>query len=67
MTTEHIEPRFVYDADGNKSEVLLKIADFERLIEALEEAQDVLDFDAAEATATEFIDVVELRRRVFGQ
>lgn len=67
MAILQIEPRFVYDAHGNKAEVLLKMADFERLLDAIEEAQDVLDFDEAQATATEFVDLEELRRQVFGQ
>ncbi len=66
MTSLQIKPRFVYNAEGKKSEVLLGIEDFERLIEALEEARDVLDFDEAVATATNFVDLEVLRREVFG-
>lgn len=66
MQLTQITPRFLYDASGNKAEVVLKLADFERLLETIEDLQDVRDFNEAKAEPDEFIDLEELRRRVFG-
>jgi hypothetical protein len=37
-----IKPRFVFDEDGNKTGVLLKKVDFDKMLELLEDYQDYL-------------------------
>ena len=59
-----ISPRFVVDGNGQKIEVILKVDEFSRMLEALEELRDIQDFDNAKSTATEFISIDELRRQV---
>jgi hypothetical protein len=41
------KPKFVYDENGNKTDVLLSLADYEAMLEALEDAEDVLLYDEA--------------------
>jgi PHD/YefM family antitoxin component YafN of YafNO toxin-antitoxin module len=38
-------PRFVYDENGNKTDVLLSLADYEAMLEALEDAEDARIFE----------------------
>ena len=37
-----IHPQFVYDQDGNKTVVLLKVNEFESLLEGLEDLYDLI-------------------------
>jgi hypothetical protein len=45
-----IRERFVVDDDGNRVQVLLDIADYEKLLEALEDLEDIRDYEAAMAS-----------------
>lgn len=64
MDDIEISPRFVVNNEGVRTEVILKIDEFSRMLEAIEELQDIQDYDEAKATATEFITLDELRKRV---
>jgi len=39
--------RYIVDADGKRTEVVLPIVLYERLLEELEELEDIRDFDEA--------------------
>ena len=39
--------RYIVDADGKRTEVVLPIEVFERLLDELEELEDIRDFDEA--------------------
>ena len=39
--------RYIVDADGKRTEVVLPIVLYERLLEELEELEDIRDFDVA--------------------
>jgi hypothetical protein len=41
------KPKFITDENGNKTDVVLSLADYEALLEALEDAEDVLFYDQA--------------------
>ncbi len=41
--------KYIYDDAGKKAEVILPVEDFEALLEALEDAEDVRLYDAAKA------------------
>ena len=45
----NIEPaaRYIVDANGHRTEVVLPIVLYERLLEELEELEDIRDFDEA--------------------
>lgn len=58
------KPKFVVDDAGRKSGVLLSIRDYNRLAAAWEEVADARDFRESRKTATSFISIDELRRRV---
>ena len=42
-----IRERFIVDRDGKKTAVILDIEEYERLLEELEELEDIRDYDAA--------------------
>ena len=42
-------PRTIYDAAGERIEVILDVATYEALLTALEDAEDILAYDAAKA------------------
>ena len=44
-----IEPQYIVDSSGNKIAAVLPIADYEALLEALEDAEDIRAFDEARA------------------
>ena len=39
--TKISKPRFICDEEGNKMEVIVSLADYETLLEALEDAHDI--------------------------
>ncbi len=47
--------RFLVDSEGNRIGVLLDIADYERIVEELEELDDIRAYDQAKSTKNEFI------------
>ena len=67
MATKAPVPKFVLDEEGRKSEVILSIRDYERLLAAWEEIADAEDLEAARASATDFVTVDELRKLVRGK
>ncbi len=54
-----IKERFVVDENGKRTAVLLDIADYERLLEELEELESVRAYDAAMATAEDSLPLEE--------
>jgi hypothetical protein len=48
-SSSNTEPavRYIVDADGKRTEVVLPIVLYERLLEELEELEDIRDFDEA--------------------
>ena len=59
--------RFVVDEDGNRVAVLLDIAEYERVLEALEELESIRAYDAAKASRDDVVPfeqaVAEIERR----
>jgi hypothetical protein len=43
----HAGVRYIVDGQGRKTEVVLPVALFKRLLELAEESEDIRDFDAA--------------------
>ena len=50
MLTVH--PQYIKDSDGNTSLVVLPVSEFDRLMEELEDVEDVRLYDAAKKTDT---------------
>jgi len=50
-----IKERFVVDAEGHRSHVLLDVEDYRRLLTALEELESIRAYDAAKASGDETI------------
>jgi len=48
-------PQFIIDGDGNRVAVILKIDQYEALIDELEELEDIRAFDKAKASGDEII------------
>lgn len=47
-----IHPQYIKDVDGNKSLVVLPVEEFDRIIEELEDMEDVRLYDAAKKEDT---------------
>jgi hypothetical protein len=62
MLTVH--PQFITDKEGNKISVVLPIKEFERLLEELEDLEDVQLYDAAIASGEESIPIDEAFREI---
>lgn len=50
-----VKERFVVDEDGNRTEVVLPIEDYEKILEELEELESIRAYDAAKASDDEAI------------
>lgn len=50
-----VKERFVIDGQGNKTEVVLPIEDYEKILEELEELESIRAFDVAKASADEAV------------
>jgi PHD/YefM family antitoxin component YafN of YafNO toxin-antitoxin module len=46
---EPMEARYIVDENGNRTDVILPVEEYERLIEALEDLEDVRLYDEARA------------------
>ena len=61
MATHLVNPQFVIDAKGHKKSVLLDVADYERLMQRLEDLEDALALDEARHAARGFRDYTDVR------
>ncbi len=50
-----LNEQYLVDAEGNRIKVVLDLADYQRLLEALEELDDLRAYDEAKASADEAI------------
>ena len=57
----NIKSKYVVDAKGRKTAVVLSIKDFRALMQWLEDLEDALDLDRAVETATGFREYSEIR------
>ena len=63
MLTVH--PQYIKDADGNTSMVVLPVNEFEKLMEELEDVEDVKLYDAAKKNDTgERIDMMDAFKQI---
>jgi hypothetical protein len=54
-----LHPKFVTDEKGNKSAVLLPIKEYDKLLEELEDAEDIRLFEAGKADKSPAIPIDE--------
>jgi len=59
-----LAPQFVVDKDGQPQSVLLSLADYQRLLNRIEELEDALALDDAVASAQGFRDYDEIRAQL---
>ena len=57
-------PRFVTDSEGQRIAVLLDLPDYERLVEAAEELEDIRAYDEAKASGDEAIPFEQAVREI---
>lgn len=55
-----IEPKYVVDKDGTRSEVVLSVQDYQALLARLEDLEDALALDEAIKTADGFVPLSEV-------
>jgi len=58
-----IKPRFITDEKGRKTSIILNIADYQNLLDYLEDLEDARDLLRAEREATEFVPYEIYRKR----
>jgi PHD/YefM family antitoxin component YafN of YafNO toxin-antitoxin module len=58
------KPKFITDENGNKTDVVLSLADYEALLEALEDAHDLYVVTERRAETEEYISLDELKRNL---
>lgn len=56
-----VNPRFLVNAKGRKTAVVLSMKEYRLLIEHIEDLEDTLEMDVAVRTETEFQDYSEIR------
>jgi len=59
-----IKEKFIVDENGNKTEVVLSIKDYEALISELEEFEDARIYDIAHSSKQEFIPFEEAMKEI---
>lgn len=62
--SHQIQPRFIHDKEGARSEVVLSIEDYQILIEAWEDLEDARDFEEAKRTTTDFLTLEQLKKEL---
>ncbi len=60
----HIRENFVVDAKGNRVGVFLPIKDYNKLIEELEELDDIKAYDKAVSRKQEFIPLDQVLKQI---
>ena len=56
-----VNPRFLVNAKGRRTAVVLSMKEYRLLIEHIEDLEDTLEMDVAVRTETEFQDYSEIR------
>lgn len=56
--------QYLVDGEGHKTGVFLSLEDFKRIIDLLEEAQDIKDYRAAKMEADEWLSLDEAREKL---
>ncbi len=56
-----VKPKYLVNEEGRKTGVFLSMRDYRKLLQRLEDLEDVLDLDEAVETATGFRDYNEIR------
>lgn len=64
MSTAH--PRFLVDENQKPTDVVLTLAEWEDVVEALEELDSIRAYDAAKAGPQEAVSLEEMRRMLEG-
>jgi len=57
-------PQYITDQIGNKVSIILPIRDYERMIEELEELEDIRLYDEAKASVQEYLPADEVFRSI---
>ena len=60
----YMNVQYLVDQKGNKTGVFLSLEEFDRLIELLEEAQDIKDFRAVKADDDEWVSLIEAKKQL---
>ena len=50
------QKKFIVDADGNRISVIVPINEYEKLLEALEELEDIRAYDKAKKSNPDFVE-----------
>lgn len=62
-TVETIKPKYLVDEKGHKTAVVIKLEDYENLMEFIEDLEDTNDLLKAEREATVFVPYEEFRKK----
>ena len=56
-----VKERYIVDEKGNRTEVILTLADYQKLLEELEELESIRAYDAAKSSGDEAIPIEQAR------
>ncbi len=59
-----LHPRFITDNDGNKTAVVLSLEEYESILSALEDMEDVRLYDEAKSNEEEFYTLEEAFKQI---
>jgi len=60
----YMNVQYLVDQKGHKTGVFLSLEEFNRLLDLLEETQDIKDFRAAKADDDEWVSLVEAKKQL---
>jgi len=61
---DKISPKYITDADGNRTSVILSIEEFDSLLEMLEGIEDVKLYDRSKSSAQSFRESEEVFKEI---
>lgn len=63
MSVAEVTPKYLVDGKGRKTAVVIKLQDYENLMEFIEDLEDANDLLNSERHATEFVPYDEFRKQ----
>jgi len=60
----NVKPKFLISSNGRKEAVLLRVEEYKRLIERIEDLEDAITLERAERTSKKMVPYADVRERL---
>jgi len=60
----NVKPKFLISSNGRKEAVLLRVGEYKRLIERIEDLEDAITLERAERTSKKMVPYADVRERL---